>query len=144
MEYNLTDAEVTHRVSPTPKKVPLTFVLPTWMVVMLASVAFFILAFILLNMSSTASQVQKRIHSLQMDLEQSQEIIQSLELQISRAEAPDNIQSIAVNRLGMYQPSESEIIVIPCVDFSEHLEEAAPPPREGGGIFRYLLDLFGL
>lgn len=138
------DSRAASAPSPGQKPKPFMLIIPGWALVLLVSILVFVLAFVLLNMSSTASQVQKRIYALRQELERSQEIMQSLEVQLSAAEAPERIHSIAVNRLGMHQPLESEINIIPRVDYSDHSEAMEPPPKEGGGIFHYLLSMIGL
>lgn len=117
--------------------------IPVWGILLAASIAVFFFMFRLLSMSSAATNIQKQIFELQQEEKHAREIIESLEVQLSAAEAPSRIHSIAVNKLGMHRPTEDEIIYIPFMDDAGSAE-TVENPRSEEGILQYLLGLFGL
>lgn len=117
--------------------------MPVWGVLLAAAAGVFLLAILLLNMSSAASQTQKDISALRQSEKRARELIEALEVQIAQAEAPEKIHSAAVNRLGMFQPTEDEIIYIPYVGSFAPEVLAEPPPEPQGSIWRYFFGLLG-
>ena len=126
------------------KEKPFVFVMQGWMLLLIMAIAFFLLSFMLLSMSSTASGIQKEIHALHARIQQSEEIAESLEVQIASAEAPERVHSIAVNRLEMHLPTQEEVIIIPHIEIPERPVQTDSSQREEEGMFDFLLELVGM
>ena len=134
----------TKKQDTTAKKRAIMLDIPVWGALLAVAVGVFFLAILLLNMSSAASQIQKDIYTLRQNEKRAREIIESLEVQIAQAEAPEKIHSAAVNRLGMHRPTEDEIVYIPYTENSSPETLVEPPSDSGGSIWRYLFGLLGL
>jgi len=131
------------RKDTTSQKKPVMLIVPVYVLLSAAAACAFLFAILLLNMSSEASQIQKDIHDLRQSEIRAREVIGSLEVQILQAEAPENIHSIAVNRLGMRRPTEDEIIFIPFSgQFAPADAEESPVPEQTS-LWRYLVGLLG-
>ena len=125
------------------EKRPFMLELPVWGALLAAAAGVFLVAILLLNMSSSAAQIQKSIYDLRQSERRAREIMEALEVEIARAEAPEIIHSKAVNQLGMRRPTENEIVYIPYAGnyAPENAEE--PLPESEGSIWRYLFGLLG-
>ncbi len=116
---------------------------PLWVIVLVVAAAVFFQAFAMLGMQSGITGEQKHINTLTRELAKVQESIDSLEVSIAQASDPSRIHSIAVNRLGMRQPTPEQIHLLPRPEAPYKADESARP-QEGGGVLRMLLSLVGL
>lgn len=106
---------------------------PVWMIALAVAGLVSVLCFTYLGLRADLTFAAKQISTLQIERARTREINAALEQKIAAAGNPERIQSLAVNRLGMYLPGAEDIVVLrppaPYVYEGETLVASLSPPQ---------------
>ncbi len=119
-----------------------TVVLPVAAVLMAVLLA--MLSFVYLDMHAQVTGAAKQNDSLLRELSRVNEANALMEIKLETANDPSRIHAIAVNRLGMYQPTNDQIIRIDRVAPAARGSQTYSPVRsESTGFLALIRQVFG-
>lgn len=117
-------------------------VLPRWVYVTCLVALIFSMIISYTEMAGRRGTITKDISIQMQELEMANQRIVQLDMQLAEVDDEVRMRAIALNRLGMKEPTQEQVRRVPVPYVIEETQELVQDESTGGGFFRVFLSLF--